>query len=392
MSDIQRLRQLRDRAALIGIGETPYTKSSGVSVDELYARVALETIDDAGLRPQDIDGIMMPSYTALPPGRLETILNIRPDYVGLVDVGGASCASLIMNAALLVTSGVATNVLCITARNDYSSRAGRRGSREDTRPNRVHGSAALESPYGWIGAPTHYAMMARRHIEKYGNPTTAQLGAVAVAMRKHAGLNDHAQMRDPITLEDHANSRLIAEPFRLLDCCLITDGGAGAIVSTAERARDGPHTPVFLSGFAQGRPEYPAEIPNRNDIEELGLQRAAPVAYAMAEVGPKDIDVAEIYDCFTYVLIKELEVLGFCGPGEGGPFVEGGRIELGGELPVNTHGGLLSQGHMSGMNHIVEGVRQLRHEAGQAQVIGAQVGLVVGYGDSGDGSMLILRR
>jgi acetyl-CoA acetyltransferase len=287
---------------------------------------------------------------------------------------------------------VADNVLCITARNDYSSREGRRGSREGNGPPIVHGRAALQTPYGWIGAPSSYAVMARRHIHRYGNPTTAQLGAVAVAMRRHAALNEHAQMRAPITLEDHANSRLISEPFRLLDCCLITDGGAAVIVSTAERARDGRHSPVYLSGFAQGRPTFPAEIPNRPDIEELGLQRAAPVAWQMAGAGPADIDVAEIYDCFTYVLIKQLEILGFCGPGEGGAFVEGGRIELGGELPVNTHGGLLSQGHMSGMNHIVEGVRQLRHAAGPAQVAGARVALVVGYGDAGDGSMLILRR
>jgi acetyl-CoA acetyltransferase len=392
MSDMQRLRQLRDRAALVGIGETEYSKYSGKSVEELYTRVALEAIADAGLQPQDIDGLMMPAYTALPPGQLETILNITPNYTGLVDVGGASCASLVLNAALLVTSGVASHVLCITARNDYSASMGRRGERNHSGPAYVYGRRALQTPYGWIGAPATYAVMARRHMHKYGNPTTAQLGAVAVAMRRHAGLNEHAQMRAPITLEDHANSRLIAEPFRLLDCCLITDGGAAVIVSTAERARDLRHPPVYLSGFAQGRPTYPAEIPNRPDIEELGLQRAAPTAFAMAGVTPADIDVAEIYDCFTYVLIKELEILGFCGPGEGGAFVEGGRIELGGELPVNTHGGLLSQGHMSGMNHVVEGVRQMRHAAGPAQVADAQTAMVVGYGDAGDGSVLILRR
>jgi acetyl-CoA acetyltransferase len=390
MSDFERLRKLRDSAAIAGIGETPFSRNSGKTSEELYVRVALDAISDAGLVPGDIDGLMMPSYTALPPGLLETFLNITPNYTGLVDVGGASAGSLVLNAALLVSSGVATNVLCITARNDSSGRGGRRRSGANARQT-VSGYSSLTVPYGWINPPSMYAMMARRHMHKYGGPTTTQLGWVAVTMRKHASLNEHAQMRTPISLEKHAASRMIAEPFRLLDCCLISDGGAAVVVTTAERARDCPKPPVLLSGFAQGRPSSPADLVNRPAMEELGLERAAPTALTMAGITVSEIDFAEIYDCFTYVVIKQLEILGFCKAGEGGSFVENGRIGLDGELPVNTHGGLLSQGHMSGMNHIVEAVRQLRREAGPSQVPKARTGLVTGYGDLGDASVLVLR-
>lgn len=384
-----RLRALSDAAAISGIGETPYSRGSGMSLEETYVRVALEAIDDAGLVPSDIDGVMMPSHTALPSGILETFLDITPSFSGLVNVGGASAASLVLNAALLVTSGIASNVLCITARNDSS--AGRRQRQAGAGRTTVAGFAGLEVPYGWVQPPAVYAMQARHHIATYGTPTTEQLGSVAVTMRQHALLNEHAQMRDPITLADHANSRLIAEPFRLLDCCIISDGGAAAVVTTAERARDGRHTAALLGGFGQGHPRSPGDLVNRPDIEELGLSHAAETAFAMAEMTPQDIDVAEIYDCFTYVVIKQLELLGYCEPGEGGAFAAEGRIGLTGQLPVNTHGGLLSQGHMSGMNHIVEAVRQVRGAAGAAQVPEVSTALVTGYGHLNVSSILIVR-
>jgi len=392
MSDLDRLRRLAGAAALVGYGETPYSRSAPGTVEDTYVRVSLDAIADAGLTPRDIDGLLMPSYTALPPGVLEDFLDITPAYTGLVNVGGASSASLVMTAALMVASGVATNVLCVTARHD-NSRSGRGGLALKNADERIAtGYEALTEPYGWgsLTPPALYAMMARRYIERYGTLTSDHLAEVAITTRAHAALNEHAQMRTPITRAEYDSSRLIAEPFRLLDCCVITDGGAAVIVTTSERARDLRRTPVAIAGFAQGRPSRPGDLTNRLVIDEIGLERAAPVAYAMADMTPDGLDFAEIYDCFTYVVIKQLEILGFCEPGEGGDYVMSGGLRLDGRLPTNTHGGLLSQGHMSGMNHIVEAVRQLRGDAGRAQVADAHAGVVTGFGDLGDAAMLVL--
>jgi acetyl-CoA acetyltransferase len=233
--------------------------------------------------------------------------------------------------------------------------------------------------------------MARRHMEVYGT-TSRQLAEIAVTTRRHAGLHGNATMTKPITIEDHQASRMIADPLRLLDCSLESDGAACVIVSAADRARDMAKPRVLITGLAEGHPDSPSAITQRPELTRLGLAKAAPRAFAMAGVTPADIQVAEIYDCFTYIVLCQLEDMGFCAKGEGGHFVQGGALGLGGRLPVNTHGGLLSQAHMAGMNHVVELVRQLRGEGGATQVAGAALGLVTGYGDLGDGTVAIMRR
>ena len=353
-------------------------------------KASARAIQDAGLNPRDIDGII-PSY----PYAVENfIVNLGIQdlrYSATIHMGGASPVAGLQTAAMAVTSGIANNVLIFAGRNGAS---GPRIGERTIQPGYYTAFGLVtefEMPFGSTHPAQWYALMARRHMYEYGT-TSRQFGAVAVAMRKHAILNDNAIMKEPITIEDHQNSRMVADPFRLLDCCVETDGAAAVVVTSAGRARDTNHQPVYIMGIAEGHPDSPDDLANRKVMTDLGVKKAAPKAFAMAGVGPEDIDVAEIYDCFTWNVICELEDIGFCKKGEGGSFVEEGKIELGGELPVNTHGGLLSQGHLRGMSHIVEGVKQLRDDAGAAQVTGAKIALVSGYGDLGDGSLAILRR
>ena len=384
---------LKDRACIAGIGETAYSRggpNSERSLLSLQLEAAMKAIADAGLTNKEINAIL-PSQYGRPAEELAANLGVEEmRYAATVYMGGASPVACLQTAAMAIAAGIATNVLVVTGFNFYSSR----------RVQALAGSTAAPAswiandyyvPYGVVVPAQWFSLIARRHMHEFGT-TCEQLGSIAVAMRKHAQLNDNALMRDrPLTLDDYLASPVLFGPYRLLDCCLETDGAAAIVVTSSERARDMKKKPVHVSGVATGYP-YPADdITNRKDIFNIGLTSAAPRAFAMAGVEHKDIDFAQVYDCFTFEALQQIEEMGFCKRGEGGAFVEGGRIELGGELPVNTHGGLLSEAHTLGMNHITEAVRQLRGEAGQRQVKGARVGLVTGFGDFGDGSIAVLR-
>ena len=233
-----------------------------------------------------------------------------------------------------------------------------------------------EAPYGPL-IPTLYALVAQRHMHEYGT-TPEQMAEVAVAIRGHAALNPLAHKREPIMVADVLNSKMITTPLHMLDCAIVSDGAAAFVVSS----HPGKKKPVKLLG--QGYGFTHAYIGEHDNIVNAGAVQSGREAFAMAGVKPADIDVAELYDCFTITVIAELEDLGFCPKGEGGRFVEGGRIRLGGELPVTTHGGLLSAVHpglAGGMFHVVEAVRQLRGEAGARQVPGAE--LVLAHGNGG---------
>lgn len=383
---------LKDKAAIVGIGESEYSRGVGVSVVSLGLQAAVSAIEDAGLSIKDIDGVI-PGFGGT---RVEDYISnfglgdLR--YAAIIPMGGASSVASLQSAAMALASGVASAVLCVTAWKGYSDARMSTGAAGMGGPSPAMSIIGnFEVPFGSFTPAQFYAPMATRHMHDYGT-TSRQFGAVAVAMRKHAILNPKALMKQPMSIEDHQNSRMITEPFRLFDCCLETDGAAAVVVTSAERARNLKHRPVYIMGVAEGHPDSPDYIAARPVLTEVALKKAAPKAFAMADITPKDVDVAEIYDCFTYVVIAQLEDMGFCRKGEGGPFVENGRIELGGELPVNTHGGLLSQAHTAGKGHIVEAVRQLRGDAGPAQVKDAEIAAVTGYGDFGDGSIAILRR
>ena len=385
---------LKDKACIVGVGETKYCRKpgSGLSQLGLQLQAAKNAVDDAGISLKDVDGLMpFPNLGVAEEFAANLgVENLR--FATTVHTGGAAPVASLRIAAMAVCTGAAHAVLIPAGWNGYSGARARQTVSDDV-SSLPGGKIARDYylPFGLTAPPQWYSLMARRHMHEFGT-TSEQLGAIAIAMRKHAQLNPNAVMHGkPMTLDEYMASPMITDPYRLFDCCLETDGAAAVLVTTAERARDLSSKPVSIMGVASGQP-YPAdEITNRKDIFETGLTIAAPEAFKAAEVTPSDIDFAEIYDCFTFEVLQQLEETGFCARGEGGPFVEGGRIEIGGELPVNTHGGLLSEAHVLGMNHIVEAVKQLRGDAGDRQVADAKIGLVTGWGDFGDGSVCILR-
>ena len=381
--------------AIVGVGETDYVRGSDRHVCDLILDAAMDAITDAGLKPADINGIIPP------PGYMST--EEIAAHLGVPDVayhvsvlmGGASPTASLQTAAMAIAGGLADNVLVCMGWNGYSALR----PKPDARPTkRVMNLGPMGetvrnhyAPYGLMSAAQHYSLYLRRYVETFGIPEDAA-AAVAIACRNHAQLNSKALMRGaPLSRADYDAAPFIAEPLRKFDCCVETDCATAVVVTSLERARDLVHPAVVYLGGAEGHPEPADEIANRANLLELGIHRAAPRAFARAGVSPHDIDVLEIYDCFTYVVLLQLEALGYAEPGGAPAFVANGNIELGGRFPLNTHGGLLSQGHCWGLNHVVEATRQLRGTA-DAQVTDAELALVTGYGDLGDGSVAILGR
>ncbi len=367
------MHALRDKTAVVGVGASPQGKVPGSTPLSLGVEAFKRALDDSGLRKDQIDGLLTMPGTTAPEGALNYLrvgeaLGIDPRYTGSMNLGGGTAGGLLHLAALAVNAGMANYVACI-----FGDAAATGGSRF----NRAAGWGDSWSIWGFMAAAANSALTASRHMALYGT-TSRQLGEIAVACRKHASMNPDAVMRKPITIEDHQASRWIVKPLHLLDCCLISDGGVCTIVTSAERAQDLKQPLVLISGIGQA---YTLQNMERDDWWYVPHQKlAVNDAYNMAGVGPKDIDVAQLYDNFTSSVLLWFEHGGFCKVGESGPFVEGGRIQLGGELPINTAGGNLSESYMEGWLHVVEGVRQMRGQCGERQVKDAEVCLVTGRG------------
>lgn len=384
---------LADRCAIVGVGNTAYTRGTELSTLELHLEASLQALADAGLSTDDVDAVF-PSATA---GRHaeEFVMNLglrNLRHSTTVHLGGASLIASIQNACMAITSGVATCALIPAGRRGYS---GERVSTGQSVPEGVMDSTVeFERPFGNSAAVQWFAQSAMRHMHEYGT-TSEQFGHVAVNSRTNANLNPQALMRGrPMTIEDHQASRMISSPLRLFDCSLESDGAGAVVITSVERARDLDSVPAIIGGVAEAH-SYPCtsltQKPTMADVPSL--TEAAGRAFAMAGITVDDLDCLQIHEGFTWYVIAALEAIGVVGAGEGGPFVEEGNITLGGRLPVNTHGGALSEGHVSGMNHVIEAVRQLRGTVEpERQVAACEHAGVVVEGNFFEGSTLVLRK
>jgi acetyl-CoA acetyltransferase len=364
------------RFAVCGLGVTKQGVRLGRAARDLR-REALElALADAGLTRRDIDGYIGTTSEVFDDIRH---LGLAPHFAYTMQSGGATATWSILNAIGAIVTGQANVVCCMYGAAITSPRARRADGSVGGFGTFTYGYPSL---YGFVGAGMSHALHARRHMHRYGT-TSEHLGAVAVAQRAHAALRPGTLgYGQPITLADHQASRMVVDPFRLLDCCRDTDGGVCVIVTSLERARDLAATPVVVLGVGTGHNIanwWTGEVYDLHD----DIAPAKQTAFAMAGIDVADIDVAALYDPFTISVIMQLEAYGFCEPGEGGPFVAGGATALDGAIPTNTGGGQLSGFYATGFTAVSEGLRQLRGEGGATQVPGAEVALVSGHGGNG---------
>jgi len=355
---------IRNRTAIVGIGQTEFSKDSGRSTLRMALEVILEALDDAGLKPEEIDGIVkMRANDDIFEIDLARNLNL-PNLRFFAEVphgGGAACGTIAVAVAAIV-SGMADVVVTFRSLNERSERRFGQSSAGGGLPHWMQ----YNIPHGLVTPAQWIAIFAQRYLYEYGY-TTEEFGRVSVLARKHAATNPHAMMYGrPITLEDHQASRWIAEPLRLLDCTLDTDGACAAIVVSAEKAKRLKGKPVYIAAAAQGTGSRAEMMTSYQRADITRLEEAEATArelYRVAGLGPGDIDVAEIYDHFTPMVLMALEAYGFAPRGRAPDLFREGRLELDGAMPLNTHGGHLGEGYLHGFGHIVEAVRQLRGTA-----------------------------
>ena len=356
---------LSGATAIAGIGATEFSKASGRSELQLACESVLAAIDDAGLSPSDVDGMV--TFTAESSSEIHVARNVGIgdlSFVSRVPHGGGAACGTVAHAAAAITAGLAEVVVCWRAFNERSGERyglGQAGRPMDTSADRA--AYSWMTPFGLSTPAQWVAMFARRYMHEYG-ATSEDFGRVAVIDRAHAATNPHAWFHGrPITLTEHQESRWIAEPLHLLDCCQETDGGQAIVVVSAERARDLPHPPAYVVGAAQGSGHDQHMMtsyyrPSISGIPEMGL--VGRELWRQSGLTPQDVQAAVLYDHFTPFVLPQLEELGFCGRGEARDLLADGYLDPGGPVPLNTHGGQLGEAYLHGMNGIAEAVRLVR--------------------------------
>ena len=366
------MRDLSRSVAIVGVAESDEIgRVENKSSLQHHAEAAHNALEDAGLTIGDVDGLLTAGYPSLV---VAEYLGIEPSYTNGTNIGGSSFILHLAHAVAAINAGYC-EVALVT-----HGEAGR-SARDRARRDPAEPGEQFEVPYGFIGAPVGYSMACRRYMHEYGEDRTRQgMADVAIATRKWALMNPKAYMKDPTTLDDYHGSRWVSWPFHLLDCCLVTDAGGAYVVTTAERARNLKKKPVWVLGAAEAHDH--AIVSQMPDLTSTVARETGKKALARAGVVLGDIDLAMIYDSFTYTVLVTLESLGFCGKGEAADFVRDQRTAPGGDFPMNTSGGGLSYTHtgMYGMFLVVEAVRQLRGECGERQLPDPKISLINGTG------------
>lgn len=384
---------VRDKTAIVGIGATEFSQNCGRSELRMALEAILDAVEDAGLKVEDIDGMI--NYTLDTADQIEIVRSLgipNLSFFSKVPYGGGASCGTIAHAVAAVESGMANYVVCVRSIRDASGPV----TYGDFEPTRVSGDTymGMYHPYGLLTPVSWVAMFAQRYKHEYGIKD-GDLGWISLVNRENANRNPKAIFHNrTLSMEEYMNSPINVEPLRRHDCCLSTDGAVAIIVTSAERAKHLKQRPAYISGVIQGMSTNGEVMTSyaREDITVLHETEAyGKKLFEMADMTPKDIDVAQFYDAFSPLVPMQLEALGFVGKGEGVPYCEGGtRIRLDGELPINTSGGLMSEGYLHGMNLISEGVRQIRGTS-TSQVKDAEISLVTG-GLGVPSSGLILKR
>lgn len=366
------MADLSKSVAIVGVAESDEIgRVADKSSLQHHAEAAYNALEDAGLSVKDVDGVLSAGFSTL---TIAEYMGINPSYTDSTSVGGSSFIIHIAHAMAAINAGYCEVALVTHGEAGRSARNRGGGNASEPGPQ-------YELPYGFIGAPINYALTCRRYMHEYGEERTRQaMAEVAVATRKWALKNPKAYMKDPMTFDDYHASRWISWPFHLFDCCLVTDAGGAYVVTTAERARDLKKKPIWVLGAAEGHDH--GIVSQMPDYTSTWARNSGPRALQRAGVTHDDIDLAMIYDSFTYTVLVTLESLGFCGPGEAADFVANQRTAPGGDFAMNTSGGGLSYTHsgMYGMFLVLEAVRQLRGECGERQLDDPKICLINGTG------------